>query len=300
MQRALATIRERQGIEVQMRVGVNTGEVLVGAMRAGGDYTAMGDAVNTANRLQTAAEPGRVVVGPTTFAATQHAVRYESLGALAVKGREERVDAWVALEAIAPPGKSRRRLRASLIGRDAELTLLRNIVDAALARDHAHLVLVTGDAGVGKSRLAAEVAQHADLERGAHVLTGQCVPYGEDVWWPIAETIRAVCNVPLEATHEEARVLVTAEVAQAMGRAEDDNEVARVARGLLYLLGFQEELTDIDPTRARDDALRSARALYGYVAAKQPLVLVLSDVHWADDLVLGLIERLLEWRDRRP
>jgi class 3 adenylate cyclase/tetratricopeptide (TPR) repeat protein len=294
MQRTLAELRERDEVQVEMRIGVNTGEVLVGAMRAGGDYTAMGDVVNTASRLQEAADPGSVVVGASTYSATQHAVSYESLGSIAVKGREELVEAWVALEALTPPG-NRRRSRASLVGRDPEVALLRGIVDAALARERAHFVLLTGDAGVGKSRLAGEVAEHALGQRGAKVLTGQCVPYGEDIWWPIAETIRTVCDVSVDGTQEQARVHVVDRVIEATGRAEDDPEVSRVARGLMYLLGFQDELLDVDPTRARDDALRSARALYGYLAAKQPLVLVLSDLHWADELVLDLVERLLEW-----
>jgi class 3 adenylate cyclase/tetratricopeptide (TPR) repeat protein len=295
MQRTLADLRARFELRAELRIGVNTGEVLVGAMRAGGDYTAIGDVVNTSNRLQQAAEPGCVLVGPTTHAATQHAVRYEPLGAIVVKGREEAVEAWIAREAIAPPGDRRRRSRARLVGRDAEVSLFRGVIDAALARERAHLVLLTGDAGVGKSRLAGEVAAHAADERGACVLTGQCVPYGEDVWWPIAEAIRAVADVAVDATLEDARAQVSGKVADATGRAEDDAEVSRVARGLLYLLGFHGELDDLDPTRARDDAFRSARALFGHVAQKQPLVLVLSDLHWADELVLDLVERLLEW-----
>ncbi|MSO79524.1 MAG: hypothetical protein EXQ79_07935 [Acidimicrobiia bacterium] len=109
-----------------------------------------------------------------------------------------------------------------------------------------------------------------------------------------------MCSVPVDASHDEARNLVGQRVADATGRAEDDAEVDRVARGLLYLLGFQGELHDVDPTRARDDAFRSARALFGYVAQKQPLVLVLSDLHWTDELVLDLVERLLEWLRTRP
>lgn len=300
MQHTISTMRDHHDLQVEMRIGVNTGEVLVGALRAGGDYTAMGDVVNTASRLQTAAVPGTVVVGSTTHAATLHAVRYESLGSLTVKGREESVDAWCAIEALARPGLSRRRLRAPLVGRDAESTLLRGIVDAALAREHAQLILLTGDAGVGKSRLAEEVACHAETERGAIVLKGQCVPYGEDVWWPIAETIRAICDVQIDASHDDAKASVCTAVAHSMGRAEDDNEVARVGKGLLYLLGFPDELHDVDPTRARDDALRSARALYGFLASKAPLVLVISDVHWADELVLDLFAKLLEWLRTRP
>ncbi|MEX2268618.1 MAG: adenylate/guanylate cyclase domain-containing protein [Acidimicrobiia bacterium] len=295
MQQTLAEVRERHELRVELRIGVNTGEVLVGAMRSGGDYTAMGDVVNTASRLEQTADPGCVVVGPSTYAATRDAIRYESLGAIVVRGREEPVEAWIAREPVARPGNRRRRARAPLVGRDAEVTLLQGVVDAALARERAHLVLLTGDAGVGKSRLAGEIAAHATSVRGAKVLTGQCVPYGEDVWWPIAEAIREVCDVPVDASHDDARVLVCQRVAEAMGRAEDDAEVSRIARGLLYLLGFQTELNDVDPTRARDDALRSARALFGHVAQKQPLVLVLSDLHWADELVLDLVERLLDW-----
>ena len=300
MQQTLAELRERYELQIEMRIGVNTGEVLVGAMRAGGDYTAMGDVVNTASRLQEAAEPGSVIVGPTTHAATEHAVRYEPLGALTMKGREEPVEAWIAREPVARPGDRRRRARTRLVGRDAEVSLLQGVVDAALARERAHLVLLTGDAGVGKSRLAGEISEHATSARGAKVLKGQCVPYGEDVWWPIAEAIRDVCEVPTDANHDDARDLVGQKVAEATGRAEDDSEVDRVARGLLYLLGFQGELNDVDPTRARDDALRSARALFGHVAEKQPLVLVISDLHWADELVLDLVERLLEWLRTRP
>src|SRR5437763_8437539 len=98
MQRTLATLRQDLRVSAEMRVGVNTGEVLVGAMRAAGEYTAMGDVGNTASRLQAAARPGQVIVGPLTHEATRRVVRYEPLGALVVKGREEPVEAWTAEE----------------------------------------------------------------------------------------------------------------------------------------------------------------------------------------------------------
>ncbi len=116
MQRTLSRLRDEHHHRVEIRVGVNTGEVLVGALRAGGDYTAMGDVVNTASRLQTLARPGSVVVGRDTHAATHHAISYEALGAIAVRGRDEAVDAWNAIEAVAPPGKRRRRARTLLVG----------------------------------------------------------------------------------------------------------------------------------------------------------------------------------------
>ncbi len=293
MQRTLATVQEHQGLDVQLRVGVNTGEVLVGALRAGGDYTAMGDVVNTANRLQTFAAPGQVVVGAQTHQATEHVVQYEPLGLQNVRGRTEPVAAFLALGAPVPPG-TRRGAHTPIVGRDAEIGLLRAVLDTALTRQRAHLVLLTGGAGVGKSRLASEATRHAAEDHAAKVFTGRCVPYGEDVWWPIAETIRTLCDVPPQASHETARTAVYEAVAKAMNQELDEPAVARIGRGLLYLLGYAAELNDVDPVRARDDALRSGVALFGYLAREYPVVLVLSDLHWADDLILDLVNRLLD------
>ena len=158
MQESLARASDELGVGVMMRVGVNTGEVLVGALRAGGDYTAMGDVVNTANRLQTSARPGEVLVGPSTFAATRRSVRYEPLEPLDVKGREQTVAAWRAEEALAPPGYRPGRGRARLVGREAEMGVLCSTVENTIDNARASLLLLLGEAGVGKSRLAEELA----------------------------------------------------------------------------------------------------------------------------------------------
>ena len=139
------------GFDVRLRVGVNTGEVLVGSLRAGGDYTAMGDVVNTAQRLQTAAEPGQVLVGQATYLATRRAVTYRSVSAVAAKGREAPVPAWVAEGARLPPGYRFDRRRGPLVGRDDEVALLSHAVNVAIDRRRAALLLVVGDAGLGKS-----------------------------------------------------------------------------------------------------------------------------------------------------
>src|SRR3954454_184565 len=103
MQRTLADEAHAIGADLRMQKRINTGEVLVGALRAGGDYTAMGDVVNTASRLQTSARPGDVVVGPETHEVTRDVFRYEPLGRIVARGREEPVEAWVAIEAVAAP-----------------------------------------------------------------------------------------------------------------------------------------------------------------------------------------------------
>ncbi len=167
MQETLALTSVELGVDIRMRVGVNTGEVLVGALRAGGDYTAMGDVVNTANRLQSAAQPGDVLVGPATFAATRRSVRYDALEPIDVKGREELVPAWRADAAVAPPGYRPERNRARLIGREPELGLLCHSVQNSIDNARGALLLLLGEAGVGKSRLAEELASHAECEHNA-------------------------------------------------------------------------------------------------------------------------------------
>lgn len=299
MQRTLATLGDRLGAEVEMRVGVNTGEVVVGALRGGGDPTAMGDVVNVASRLQAAGAPGQVLVGPLTQSATLDAIRYEDLGPLTVKGRAEPVEAWCAIETLMPPGR-RKRERTPIVGRDAELAMLRGILDGAATRSRAHLVIVTADAGVGKSRLVGEVVREAQAERGAFVVRSHCVPYGEDAWWPIAEMIRDACGFDAEANVDTTRSAITAKIATLTDRPLDDPGVERDTRGLLYLVGHAEELHDVDPTRARDDAFRAVGQLLRALASEHLVVFTCADLQWADEIVLELLERLMEGLRAQP
>src|SRR5947208_8767457 len=134
MQRTLAGTTADLGAQVQLRIGVNTGEVLVGALRVGGDYTAMGDVVNVASRLQTLARPGQVVTGAATHAATRDVVRYDFIGEVQARGRGTPVAAWQAVEAVAPPGHRPRRASTPLIGRDEQLGVLRHTPAPAATR----------------------------------------------------------------------------------------------------------------------------------------------------------------------
>ena len=290
MQRTLATLAERIGVDVQMRVGVNTGEVIVGAL--GGEITAMGDAVNTASRLEALAAPGQVVVGPSTQATTADIITYESLGAQQVKGRGEPVDAWVAVATLAPPGR-RRRARTPIVGRDAELAMLRGVLDAAQLRRRAHFVVVSADAGVGKSRLIGEIVREAEDCRDARVLRTHCVPYGEDVWYPVAELIRNCCDILPDDSPETVRDAVVRAIG-ATDHPADEAEVARTTRGLLYLLGHAEAMNDVEPARAREDAGLAAQQLLSAIARTRPLVVAVADLHWADDIVLDVLLRLVE------
>ncbi|MEO7556107.1 MAG: adenylate/guanylate cyclase domain-containing protein, partial [Acidimicrobiales bacterium] len=295
MQRSIAEWGSTEGVEaLRLRIGINTGEVLTGALRAGGDYTAMGDVVNTAQRLQTAAQPGQVVVGAAAHAATHQSLRYTALDPVRAKGREEPVAAWVAEEAMLPPGARPGRGTTPMVGRGHELDLLTGAITTACTRRRAQMLLVMAEAGMGKSRLAAEAAALAEHNHGVTVLEGRCVPYGEaNVWWPVAEALRATCDVPLGAPDALATEQVTARARLGMPDA-DESEVERVATGLLHLMGYEGPLNGIDPTRAREEVVRSLLAFIEGWARQRPVVVLLSDLHWADDVVLELVNGALE------
>ncbi len=284
-----------------MRIGVNTGEVLVGALRAGGDYTAMGDVVNSAQRLQSAAEPGTVLVGSATFGATQEAIDYQPVEPVNAKGREEPLDAWIAVEPLLPPGYRRRRVQTPFVGRDTELGVMRHAVDTAVERSRAHFLLVLGEAGVGKSRLAEETAKLARMRHHALVFEGRCVPYGEaNVWWPVAEALRQACGIEGDAPIGEADRRAAAAVAAALEQPERSPEVKRVVNGLLFLMGYPVALRDIEPQRAREEATRSVLTFVEASTRRRPVVIVLSDLHWADAALLGMVDELIDQLARSP
>jgi class 3 adenylate cyclase/tetratricopeptide (TPR) repeat protein len=301
MQETIADRQAEWGQAIELRIGVNTGEVLVGALRAGGDYTAMGDVVNTAQRLQSVAAPGQVMVGPATREGTADRISYEPVGSLEVKGREELVDAWVATGADRPPGYRRRREDGPLVGRRFELGQLTAAVDTAVTRRRAQFLLLVGDAGVGKSRLAAEVATYARITHDALVLEGRCVPYGEaNVWWPVAEAIRQAATIEAEAAPAAVRVRLGEVVSDVVDRPTTDAEVIRLTEGLLHLVGYDSPLRDLDATRAREEATWALLTVIEAFAARSPVIVVLADLHWADELVLELIDQLMERLGRLP
>ena len=289
------------GHALQLRVGVNTGEVLVGAMRAAGSITAMGDVVNTAARLQTMAEPGQVLVGQSTRDASHRAISYSPRGELALKGRAETVQAWEALAPTTTPGARRRRDDVALVGRDHELALLRHSVQAAFGHDRATIILLVADVGMGKSRLADELARWCAEELGAVVAEGRCLPYGEaNVWWPVADALRGALGVHVASTEPEARSAVSRVVRStlaasgtARGTDGDEAEVERVTSGLLNILGFECSAPHADPNNVREETGRALGVYLNALSSETPVLLQVSDLHWADDALLDLIDGVI-------
>ena len=299
MQETLADFAVESDLPIRIRIGVNTGEVLGGALRAGGDYTAMGDVVNLASRLQTSADPGEVLVGESTHHLTRDLFVYESKGELVARGREQSVHAWAATEAILPPGYRPRRAFAPILGREAELSVLHNTVDVSIRHGRAQILLLLGEAGVGKTRLANEIAPIVrEIEPRAVVLNGRCVPYGEaNPWWPIADAVRDGIIIDLDATLDVARSKTHAAVSSVVA---DPATVTTVTNGLLHLLGYEGPLRGLDPARARVEATQALLAYLEAVLRHRPVVIRLADLHWADDIVLDLLDELATQLARQP
>src|SRR5215216_7628353 len=181
------------GVTLQLRTGVNTGEVVAGSAAAGSALV-LGDAVNVAARLEQAAPPGEVLIGQTTWQLVRDAVTAEPVAPLALKGKADQVAAWrlrgVTLDV---PGHARRRdLR--LVGREPQRRLLLDAFDWVVAERACRLVTVLGAAGVGKSRLVDEAL--AGIAERATILRGRCLSYGEGItYWPVAEVVRQAAGI---------------------------------------------------------------------------------------------------------
>jgi class 3 adenylate cyclase/tetratricopeptide (TPR) repeat protein len=187
------------GVSLQLRTGVNTGEVVTGTE----ERLATGDAVNVAARLEQAAQPDEILVGEPTLRLARDAIEAEPVEPLAVKGKTEPLAAYRLVRVVAGAAAFDRRLDAPLVGRREELARIGAEFDGAVEERRCHLVTVLGPPGIGKSRVAREVA--AALAGKAAVLAGRCLPYGEGItYWPVQEIfIAADAEEELETALEE-------------------------------------------------------------------------------------------------
>jgi len=287
------------GQRLGLRVGLNTGEVVAG-VQAHLSYTVVGDTVNTAARLSDAAGVGAVYAGRDTALTTVSAASWRALAPLRLKGKREPVPAY-ELVALRATGAARLGLgdEAPFLGREAEfgelVWRLSDVVDAARPR----AVLVTGEAGVGKTRLAQELARFAGEMPGARVLWGRCAPYGEgrDLS-AVADMVRTACGIAEHDDVPAARARVARTVARLSAPESGAALPASVGERLLALLGLEEQQLPELPDRATPgvpvggDTVREAvAALFSALAADAPLLLVLDDLHWAGPvLVEGLLD----------
>jgi class 3 adenylate cyclase/tetratricopeptide (TPR) repeat protein len=189
---------ERWGAQLEIRVGINTGEVVAGDHSAGHGFVT-GEAVNLAKRVEQAAKPGEILIGESTARLVAHAVLTTPLEPLVVKGKQDAVLAHRVLSVDPSPEAVPRRFDVPLVGRSSELGALRFAYARAVETRRPQLVTVLGAAGIGKSRLARELLD--EVRDDAHVLVGRCLPYGEGItFWPVRDILP---GEPLDGTTEE-------------------------------------------------------------------------------------------------
>jgi len=301
MQAALRRVVAQEsggGRRLGLRVGLNTGEVLAG-VQAHLSYTVVGDTVNTAARLSDAAGIGSVLAGRETALATMAAASWRALSPLRLKGKRELVAAYELVE-LRSAGLARLGLgdEAPFVGRDAEFgALVGRLLDAA-DRTSPRVVLVSGEVGVGKTRLAQELGRFAGELPDTRVLWGRCTPYGEgrDLT-AVAEMVRTACGIGEADDNDTARERVERTVARLAGGYGSGLPRATADR-LQALLGLEAATLGVPReaaapgTGAGGDSVRRAVAdLFAALAREGPLLLVADDLHWATPAMLaGLLD----------
>jgi len=258
------------GLRLRSRTGVNTGEVVVRDPDPQG-AVALGDAVNVAARLQTAAEPGEILLGEATYRLVEDAVRAEPVEPLALKGKMEPVPAFRLLEVLPHAEALARHFEMPLVGRELELAQLRQAYQRAVRERRCHLVTVFGLAGIGKTRLSQELA--GSVESEASVLTGRCLSYGEGItYWPVREIVGQA------AGDRSVRELLE-------GTADADAVAERIESAIGIGTGGA----------VKEEIFWAVRRLVEALARETPLLLVFEDIHWAEPTLLDLIEHLADW-----
>ncbi|HUF00881.1 MAG TPA: adenylate/guanylate cyclase domain-containing protein [Gaiellaceae bacterium] len=296
--RAALAIRDAFSDEgaLELRIGVTTGEALIAldARLDSGEGIVSGDVVNTAARLQTAAQPGSVLVDETTYRATEAAIEYGAPTRPELKGKGRLVTAREALGVQTPVGVERLG-SASFVGRERELSVLRESLVRARDERRAELVTVVGVPGIGKSRL---VHEHIELIRSDALgpvswRRGRSLPYGEGgSFWAWGEIVKAEAGV-LEQDGTETRVTKVKDAVEAV--VADRAEAEWIRRHLAPLVGIEGASTGDD---RRPESFAAWRRFLQAWAERQAVVLVFDDLHWADegmlDFVSSLVDRLTD------
>lgn len=297
-------LKDAHGIDFALRVGINNGLVLVG--NVGTDlryeYTAIGDAVNTAARMQAAAEPGTVLITANTQRQVGVAFELEDVGELEVKGKSEPVHAYRVLRAKSAAGPKRGLaavgLESPLVGRDLQLEKLRELW-AIVAAGRGRVCLLTGDPGIGKSRLLAELrrgikAVHEAESAAEPWIEGRAISYGRNVpYHLVIDLVRATLEIPISVGEDEARRALDARLAELI-----PDEATDSAPYLAHLLDLplrvsEADRTLIDPEVIQQRYTASIQRLLRARSARAPLALVCEDLHWADTASVDVLRFLL-------
>jgi class 3 adenylate cyclase/tetratricopeptide (TPR) repeat protein len=290
---AIGELSEDEDLELSVRAAVATGEAVVqlGAKAGTGEGIATGDVVNVAARLQGQAPVGGLIVNEQAHRATRQSIQYQELPALELKGKGDPVSAWRALSATSRFGVDADAAPSTpFVGRERELRLLQDTFERMLAEAAIQLVTITGEPGVGKTRLLAEFRTWID-DRPELVSwrQGRCLPYGDGIaFWALGEIVKAHAGILESDAPEDA----DAKLREAVAGTDDADWLHARLGPLVGLAGAGE--TD------REDSFGAWQRFIESIAGRGPLVLLFEDLHWADDALLEFVERLVDWSSGLP
>lgn len=293
-------VQKDYGMEFSVRVGLNTGLVVVGNI--GSDYkfeyTAMGDAINLAARMQTAAEPNTILISENTHRLVTSLFEFEDKGLIQVKGKADAVHVYRVLEAKKGAIKTRgiAGLSSPMVGRRREYSTLLQIADD-VRMGHGSTVAVIGEAGLGKSRLIAEWRKAVLAESsGTSVrwVEGRCLSYGSSMAHHLsADVLRGLVGAPAGATEEETHIALKRATEKLFG-----DEVKEVYPFLGHLLGVKLEEDMAARVKYLDGPALQAKYVAAYkrflsrCAESSPLIIVCEDIHWADPSSVELLTQV--------
>jgi class 3 adenylate cyclase len=302
------------GIDFRIRAGINSGPVVVG--NVGTDlryeYTALGDAMNVAARMQAAAQPGSILITASTHRLVADAFETEDIGEIAVKGKTEPVHAYRVLAPKAVPGRRRGLERAGLespmVGRDSQLQTLQSLYGVVQA-GRSRVAFLVGEPGIGKSRLLAELRRWVTDEASTGAthgasptwLEGRCVSYGRNLpYHLLLDLVRFTLQIPFSGSETEARAALDRQLAAYLG-----DEAADTAPYLAHLLTLplhpaEADRALIDPEAMQGRYIASIHRLLRALSSRGPLVLVCEDLHWADPASVTLMSQLLPLAAQLP
>ena len=295
MQPTTEAVRRTRGLELRMRVGLNSGEVVV---RAIGndlhmDYSAVGETTVLAARMEQMATPGSIRLTPSTLGLVEGLVRVNALGPVPVKGLLDPVDVFELVGASA----LRRRFQAAaargltrFVGRQPELEALHRAL-AQAAGGHGQVVALVGEAGVGKSRLAYEFV-HAHPTQGWRVLESVSVSYGKATpYFPVLDLLKRYCHVD---DGDDARTMRAKVTGQVLTLDETLQDILPALLSLLEVLPDDSPFRTLDPPQRRQRTLQALKRVLLRESQVQPLLLVFEDLHWIDAETQALLDSLVE------
>ncbi len=286
---------EQLGQTLTIHIGVNTGTVVAGEIGAqhGGGYAVTGDVINTASRLQDAAQPGQILVSLNTYRLAHEAFAFRGLKPLRLQGKREPLTVFELRRAKLYPGKSRgvRGLSSPMVGRARELEELRRVSDGLIS-GHGQVVIVRGEAGIGKSRLMAEwragLGKQVRWLEGRSFSGGSAVPYA-----PFADLSRRYAGITDEDSESRARSRLGAALKRVLPAEAEASALVGGMLGMRPEPGEEASIAALSSQVVKQRLFALIEGLFRRLAQQRPTVLVMEDLHWADGSSLELIDHLL-------